>query len=304
VFVVASARDGFDPAAVLFEFDGVRRDSAPSREAGQSPAPTIAGCANGGGLGTDFDCDGGVISGIDFQNASLSGDMAGTLDAEGQKRGNRGHGVLDVSRCLNAKGGAGRLDAESETLIPTIGGGFDGPVPMINMQGSKGNAVVQADGPSFTLNAMHGHDVHAVAVPVAFHPTQDPISSSDVCHAIGTGNGQGCATATAALRGRDGGATAELGDDAAFSLRASSGGGDKPHVMTAMQVRRLTPTECERLQGFPDGYTVIPWRGKPESPDGPRYKAIGNSWAVPVVRWIGRRIAAATSSHPSSSQTS
>jgi len=57
-------------------------------------------------------------------------------------------------------------------------------------------------------------------------------------------------------------------------------------------VRRLTPTECERLQGFPDGYTAIPWRGKPadQCPDGPRYKALGNSMAVPVMRWISRRI--------------
>ena len=57
-------------------------------------------------------------------------------------------------------------------------------------------------------------------------------------------------------------------------------------------VRRLTPTECERLQGFPDGWTRIPYRGKPaeECPDGPRYKAIGNSMAVPVMRWIGERI--------------
>ena len=57
-----------------------------------------------------------------------------------------------------------------------------------------------------------------------------------------------------------------------------------------MAVRRLTPVECERLQGFPDNYTNIPWRNKPESPDGPRYKALGNSWAVPVVHWIGKRI--------------
>jgi site-specific DNA-cytosine methylase len=65
-------------------------------------------------------------------------------------------------------------------------------------------------------------------------------------------------------------------------------------VATAMQVRRLTPRECERLQGFPDGYTAIPWRGRPasECPDGPRYKALGNSMAVPVMRWIGARIAA------------
>ena len=60
-----------------------------------------------------------------------------------------------------------------------------------------------------------------------------------------------------------------------------------------MAVRRLTPVECERLQGFPDGYTAIPWRGKPaaECPDGPRYRALGNSMAVPCMRWIGERIA-------------
>ncbi len=60
-------------------------------------------------------------------------------------------------------------------------------------------------------------------------------------------------------------------------------------------VRRLTPMECERLQGFPDNWTRIAWRGKPaeECPDGPRYKAIGNSMAVPVMRWIGERIALA-----------
>jgi len=63
-----------------------------------------------------------------------------------------------------------------------------------------------------------------------------------------------------------------------------------PAVATATQVRRLTPVECERLQGFPDGYTNIPWRNKPDSPDGPRYKALGNSMAVPVMHWIGKRI--------------
>jgi DNA (cytosine-5)-methyltransferase 1 len=55
-------------------------------------------------------------------------------------------------------------------------------------------------------------------------------------------------------------------------------------------VRRLTPKECERLQGFPDGYTNIAWRGKATAPDSRRYKALGNSMAVPVMRWIGRRI--------------
>jgi len=64
-----------------------------------------------------------------------------------------------------------------------------------------------------------------------------------------------------------------------------------PHaVMNHMAVRRLTPRECERLQGFSDSYTNIPWKGKPESPDGHRYKALGNSMAVPVMSWIGSRI--------------
>jgi hypothetical protein len=61
-------------------------------------------------------------------------------------------------------------------------------------------------------------------------------------------------------------------------------------LLQGSAVRRLTPAECERLQGFPDDYTAVPYRGKPAA-DGPRYKALGNSMAVPVMRWIGERIA-------------
>jgi DNA (cytosine-5)-methyltransferase 1 len=95
-----------------------------------------------------------------------------------------------------------------------------------------------------------------LAQPIAFHPTQDPISNSALCHAIGANE-----NATAA-------------------------------VVQAMQVRRLTPVECERLQGFPDNFSRIPWKKKPaeDCPDGPRYKALGNSMAVPCMRWIGERI--------------
>ena len=177
-----------------------------------------------------------------------------------------------------------------------------------------------------------GQGVPMIVQPIAFHPTQDPISSEDgTTHAMGTGSLQGSATVAIAfsckdhgndaqndiaptmramnhsnshandggqlavaiaLRGREGGATAEMGDEVGNALRASSGGGDKSHVLTAMQVRRLTPAECARHQGFPDNWTQIPWRGKPasECPDGPQYKAYGNSWAVPVARWVGKRI--------------
>ena len=65
-----------------------------------------------------------------------------------------------------------------------------------------------------------------------------------------------------------------------------------PAMANSLQVRRLTPTECERLQGFEDGHTKIPYRNKSadECPDGPRYKVLGNSMAVPVMKWLGKRI--------------
>lgn len=73
------------------------------------------------------------------------------------------------------------------------------------------------------------------------------------------------------------------------TLDANNGARRHNGVVQSMQVRRLMPVECERLQDFPDGHTDITYRGKPAS-DGPRYKALGNSWAVCVARWIGRRI--------------
>jgi DNA (cytosine-5)-methyltransferase 1 len=73
------------------------------------------------------------------------------------------------------------------------------------------------------------------------------------------------------------------------ALAAEPGMKQTSYIRQQMQVRRLTPRECERLQGFPDDHTLIPWRGK-MAPDGPRYKALGNSMAVPVMRWIGERI--------------
>jgi site-specific DNA-cytosine methylase len=128
---------------------------------------------------------------------------------------------------------------------------------VVNMQGSKSNACVSTDGTSFTLNAMHGHDVHAVAVGVDCY---NGAVTGDVAATMGTPGS---------------------------SVNASG-----PTVMQAMTVRRLTPRECERLQGFPDDWTLIPWRGKPadQCPDGPRYKALGNSMAVNCMEWIGERI--------------
>lgn len=130
----------------------------------------------------------------------------------------------------------------------------------------------------------------AVFQPIAFHPTQDPISSGDVCHSIDANNNATTAQPVGFTRCDHGG---DAVIDGTPTMRCGSN--YSAHLAAAipsMQVRRLTPVECERLQGFPDNYTAIPWRKKPasECPDGPRYKALGNSWAVPVVRWIGKRI--------------
>lgn len=183
--------------------------------------------------------------------------------------------------CLNA-GGMGRQDAETETLIPTRGGGFD---VAHALRGEGFDAGEDGTGRGTPI------------VPVAFSSKDYGADALDDCsptlraggHAESHANAGVPPAVTVALRGREGGATAEIGGDVATALRASQGGGDKPHVLTPMAVRRLTPRECERLQGFPDDYTLIPYRNKPAA-DGPRYKAMGNSMAVPVMRWIGQRI--------------
>jgi site-specific DNA-cytosine methylase len=129
---------------------------------------------------------------------------------------------------------------------------------------------------------------------IAFHPTQDPISSLDgSTHAMGCGSHGGCSTQAVAFSHS---ADANSYGTACVvegtpPLRGGGAGNSMPDVASAKDVRRLTPRECERLQGFPDDYTLVTYRNKPAA-DGPRYRALGNSMAVPVMRWIGERICA------------
>lgn len=127
---------------------------------------------------------------------------------------------------------------------------------------------------------------------VAFHQNQRAeVTLNDTAGSLKVGGGkpgQGYPTATA-------GWSEELtaSEELAGTLQRGGDGGRHDGVMTpAMQVRRLVCEECEALQGFPRNYTRIPWRNKPvsECPDGPRYKALGNSMAIPVVSWVLRRI--------------
>jgi DNA (cytosine-5)-methyltransferase 1 len=179
------------------------------------------------------------------------------------------------------------------------------PIPLNTMNllgreiedGRRGFGIGEAGDPSPTLTKNHSH---AVAQPIAFHPTQDPITSTDgTTHGLGCGSSGGQASVAVAFNIAPG--KGELKDDIhvtdAHISKTIDASGSNPAmhqggaaIVQTMAVRRLTPVECERLQGFPDGYTNIPWRKAADSPDGPRYKALGNSWAVPVVRWIGKRI--------------
>ena len=110
--------------------------------------------------------------------------------------------------------------------------------------------------------------------------------SDDISFTLTTGDRHGvyCGTQNDACR--------DVGLEISPTLRAGNGGGAVNPVANIGLVRRLTPIECERLQGFPDNHTQIPYRNKSAGlcPDGPRYAACGNSMAVPVMAWIGNRI--------------
>lgn len=128
--------------------------------------------------------------------------------------------------------------------------------------------------------------------PIAFHNRQDPDiggRGGAVTHPLGAKD-NGMAVAFKPGQSEAAGGFFPSIEFSPTLQSQNNGSTAAPAVSQGMFVRRLTPRECERLQGFPDDYTLIPYRGKPAA-DGPRYKALGNSMAVPVMRWIGRRIA-------------
>lgn len=266
VFVVASARDDFDPTEVLFESQGVRRDTAPRREARQEVAGTIA-ARFGISRNNHEECV-AMDTWPPEVAPTLTADFGDKLGQNNQHIDSQKGGMFVPSQVFENHGTDSRV--KPVDVCPTVTsrwgtGGNNVPLSMQptyaiqgSMIGRNDNAGPQGDGINvelcFTQNTI---DRHAVAQPVGTDCFNGNITGDIAC-TMGT-----------------------MGS----SVNASG-----PTVMQSMAVRRLTPMECERLQGFPDGYTNIPWRKASEAPDGPRYKALGNSWAVPVVRWIGKRI--------------
>lgn len=144
---------------------------------------------------------------------------------------------------------------------------------------------VSSDGSCYTLTAM---DRHAVAY--SWNGDTTPKNSEELSLTLrASQGGEGLGVAYSIVADT----TPKIGEEINGTLRSQGGGGIvPPSVAQGSVVRRLTPIECERLQGFPDNYTQIPYRNKPaeDCPKGVRYKALGNSMAVPVMAWIGRKI--------------
>jgi DNA (cytosine-5)-methyltransferase 1 len=257
VFVVGCLGDWRRAAAVLFERHSLSGNPAPSRE-----ARSIVAALTATGVGT-----------------------CGADDNQGQA-GHLVTHISDVSRALTAcKTATGRLDPNEQEFVAHsygIPGNWIGRAPE-----NGGNAVEPMHDVAPCLT---GADKHGVAYPIN---TQVAMRHE----ALGEGTGMGIGAdgdPAFTLQSAHSHAVAFAQNqrnevrlmDIAGALAAEPGAKQQTYAQVGMQVRRLTPIECERLQGFPDGYTYI----KENTPDGPRYKALGNSMAVPVMEWIGRRI--------------
>lgn len=143
-----------------------------------------------------------------------------------------------------------------------------------------------------TIRASGGGALSGGSETLIVHGTQDPIISNDKAHCLGRNNGQ--ENVLFEIKGEEVVRISDVQDKTpTLKARMGTGGNNIPCIAKPpFTIRKLTPRECERLQGFPDDWTKIPYRNKSadECPNSPRYKAIGNSMAVPCMRWIGDRI--------------
>lgn len=350
VFVVADFGNGADPAAVLFEPRGQGRRAAPGGEAGEGFTREIAPSLVRSGRGVERT---GETRGQD----PLVVSVAPTLRDGGNRTGGHrppGSDVDTIETLVpvmseysgNAEGG----NADAPSLNASNGKkGINNQTPLVtvfdpNQITSKGNRSAPESEMSHTMPAADrapvlysvtpsnsNRDYSARETPpvVAFNPqgggTQTTLGMSE--EGVGTLGASQTPAVAFNLRGREGGNMPELGTDQASALRSADGGSSAPMSMVGMQVRRLTPVECERLQGFPDNWTLVPglngWRAvgadediddlramgltvkigktgraRVNDPDGPRYKACGNSFTTEPVNWIMSRVQASLRGEP------
>jgi site-specific DNA-cytosine methylase len=369
VFVVASAREDIDIGQVLFEFGGMQRDSAPSRETGKAnttiPEKGVGGNSKQSAVvyamdsfssnsmksanphsgfheeqiartidtnGTNPTTNQGgnlVLQPIGDDNDGEfmvvpSHSLSGTIVASNNECVTRATGIetpLAITFKVraggnstgerggqpNQSGGVGYLEATEQTFtISTTQDQYlaiaytmreDATNNTFSINETEVALTLQALQP--TINSHHAQNI-VQEVPMTAHEPilwetshgydpvrvmDDPTLSPTLTAKMGTG-GNNVPMLTQSMH-----------DNVFAPLMARAGSSPDgslgfPIVNSGMRVRRLTPVECERLQGFPDDFTKVPYRNKSatDCPDGLRYQALGNSWAVPVITWIGHRI--------------
>ncbi len=266
------------------------------------------------GCDLDVPADGWQVEGVALGDAGLV--EWAVLDAQWfgvAQRRRRVFAVLDTGNWADRppvllerdslRGDSAPRRAAGERVAGTIAGGArqrggysDDDIPLISMAHGQGGAEIGIDrAPTLTCN-------HEAPIITGFPEVAHTLRAGWF-DASEDGTGPGTPLVPVAFDCRAGGDTSfsigevpgalcAAGHGRSAVLCAERGGNPNaiPHVMSGMQVRRLTPRECERLQGAPDDWTLVPnAQGKPMA-DGPRYKMLGNSFAVPVIRWIGRQI--------------
>lgn len=295
VFVVGCAGDPASAAAVLFESQSVRRDSAARGKAREGAAGDVASSLGARGVRSHTELDGhgayipesvGCLSSKWAKGTGgPSGDEAYNLIA--YRKSKRAQSVTDdeswveaaVANTINAFD-TGERDTHAVATPPvafasnlgTRGGDIydDGSSPTVRVgSGSGGGRPPAVATYSITPPSGQGADLQA---------TETDVASGISAVTLGDGTDRGIRVVSSPVHEE----TCMLDEDCSCSA------GDLPAT-----VRRLTPAECESLQGFPRGYTAIPWRGRPaeDCPDGPRYRALGNSMATNCMEWVGQRIA-------------
>lgn len=255
VFVVATARRDIDTAKILFESEGLRRNSPPSRKTPEEIAQIISGCIT---------------------------------------NGSHWDGEYNPHPTLNQSFNTGGIGASNQEIFSQRGSGLVGAIAAHSFTGGAGGRPDGAAAGHF-IPVVTQYESECAGTLTARHDSSPCADRGMNIITMAHGIGYAC-------------------EQAPTLTSANSGSNQAPAIMQNMAVRRLTPVECERLQGFPDNHTLIPTQKRkqltaeeyaylrhhrPEltaeqayrlAADGPRYKAIGNSMAVPVMRWIGSRI--------------
>ena len=296
------------PSEILSIPESLRGDSPPRRGEGESVAGTFKSCTGSGGWSNSIDhaAAGYMVPSAPFTHAGgcwWDGEQVGqTLDAalsKGQAMPEkiRFPAVLQpVTHSLRADG----FDASED--------GTGRGTPLVPVAFTCKDYGADAGDISPTLRAMGHSSSHAnaggqvaVAIPLQEVGKRTGVSTNDPRAGIGIG-ADGDPMFTLQSGAQHGVAFAQNTRDelryidgdgqVVVALAAQPGMKQQSYLQQGMAVRRITVTEAERLMGVPDGYTMVPYRGKPasECADGPRYRSLGNSFAVPCIRWLGRRI--------------